>query len=46
MTGQEKQMLEALATDAGITVSDWIRLTIRREFAAFAAPKSKPKPKR
>jgi hypothetical protein len=47
MAAEEKRMLEALAVHAGVTVSDWVRLTIRKEFGEFAVSATpKPKPKR
>ena len=45
LAGEEKNMLEALALAEGITVSDWIRIRVRREFLELAET-AKPKPKR
>lgn len=36
-------MLEALALSAGVSVSDWVRLTIRREFTNLAKPPKRAK---
>jgi hypothetical protein len=48
VTSDERAMLRTLADRAGVTMSDYLRLYIRREYAALEQQPAKPskKPKR
>jgi predicted HicB family RNase H-like nuclease len=43
---EEVRMLEAIAENDGLSVSDWIRQSIRAAFRRTFAPTVKPKPRR
>ena len=38
MSNAERRMLDALADSMGVTISDWLRLHVRGEFAKLPPP--------